>query len=92
MALQEAAEAYLVSLFEDTNLATMLDLKFRLYVSQCGIYCENGKKIVSCSRFRSYFWGTKPGPRPMALAFQYPRPSFCPQAGAGTSLVWNKVI
>ena len=35
MALQEAAEAYLVSLFEDTNLAAIHAKRVTMYVSSC---------------------------------------------------------
>ena len=64
-------------------VATMSDLKFSLYLTQCEIYCENGKKIVFCSRFRSYFKGAKPWPRPTALAFQYSRPGQKPSQAKG---------
>ena len=38
MALQEAAEAYLVSLFEDTNLAAIHAKRVTMYVALCSSF------------------------------------------------------
>jgi len=40
MALQEAAEAYLVSLFEDTNLAAIHAKRVTMYVIRCWCCCR----------------------------------------------------
>ena len=41
MALQEAAEAYLVSLFEDTNLAAIHAKRVTMYVSPPFVYVKH---------------------------------------------------
>ena len=45
MAIQEAAEAYLVSLFEDTNLAAIHAKRVTMYVA-CFAFCS-----VACFHF-----------------------------------------
>lgn len=41
MALQEAAEAYLVSLFEDTNLAAIHAKRVTMYVYMSAMFLDN---------------------------------------------------
>ena len=59
MALQEAAEAYLVSLFEDTNLAAIHAKRVTMYVHL--FRCSAVPALISCSSLCSQ-------PKDLALA------------------------